>query len=106
MYFSTSFSDIKATPLHCQIPISMVRQTFLPTILSLMVVMGKDVDSIYYFFQLIKFTRSSLLFMEQPNAIYYLLFQDSKQGGLGFLEDTPAHCSTNLRRVDKKRAIT
>ncbi|BFI04707.1 hypothetical protein MPTK1_1g16110 [Marchantia polymorpha subsp. ruderalis] len=24
MYFSTSFSDIKATPLHCQIPISMV----------------------------------------------------------------------------------
>ncbi|CAM6095741.1 unnamed protein product [Calypogeia fissa] len=24
MYFSTSFSDIKSTPLHCQIPISMV----------------------------------------------------------------------------------
>jgi hypothetical protein len=24
MYFSTSFSEIKTTPLHCQIPISMV----------------------------------------------------------------------------------
>ncbi|KAG0611577.1 hypothetical protein M758_7G151000, partial [Ceratodon purpureus] len=27
MYFSTSFSDIKSTPLHCQIPISMITRS-------------------------------------------------------------------------------